>query len=83
MSYESFDGGSHGSHQWVPLAHEKAEYEITPWRTTPSGNVIVGTSGLRYYIVRACSWCDEVWWQEYDPSRAMDAAVPQEPSTVT
>lgn len=65
MGYESFDGGSHGTHEWVAIGHERVQQR--------DGSK-VGTLGWllpdRFYVIRACQLCREVWWQEYDITAA-------------
>lgn len=73
MSYESFDGGSHSTHDWVPVGHER----LAQWDASRAGPV--GKDSFqcperladKTYVVRACSKCPEVWWQEYDATEAM------------
>ena len=74
MSYESFDGGSHGTHQWVALGHER----VPQWDDSRAGPIPDSTSYRmaerlpdKWYIVRACQLCTEVWWQEYDVTEAV------------
>ena len=78
MSYDSWDGGSHGSHQWRAVGYEKIDHTVwskggptasgTGWRLP-----LPGKEDIRHYIVRACELCPEVWLQEFDPFKAMAA----------
>lgn len=74
MGYDSFDGGSHDPHRWVPVGQISVpQWDDSKAGPTDSGNYVLPVR-LRdkFYIIRACSMCPEVWWQEYDPNKAVD-----------
>jgi hypothetical protein len=73
MSYDSFDGGSHGTHQWRAVGYEKIDYTVRTVRPIANRGTAteLGEPDLRHYVVRACELCPEVWFQQFDPVRAV------------
>lgn len=77
MGYDSFDGGSHSRHQWVAIDHERVPQwdKVDPERQAAAnahGNSLMPMRlADKFYVVRACQLCPEVWWQEYVVAEAV------------
>lgn len=63
----------HRDHDWVPLG----ERGVPQFDDSKAGPTATGGYRMaerladKWYIIRACRLCTEVWWQEYDPAVAM------------
>jgi len=59
----------HGTHVWLPVGHiTLPQWDSSKAGTTKSGNhILPDRLPDKFYIIRACSECTGVWWQEYIP----------------
>lgn len=65
MGYDSFEGGTHSVHEWVPVGFGWIPV-FTDGGPTPSAGYAICERNDRTFVVRACRLCPEIWVQEFD-----------------
>jgi hypothetical protein len=53
-------------HDGDPIGYESL-YQPPKYESRGKNVYVVGQAYNRYFVVRACRWCSEVWWDEHVP----------------